>query len=191
MSGLSGIRHQCGCAAIGLAYPDNINDGIEDGVDSTGAAETFGNYDNCATEQGNLPWVTLGTPEFDAWNNHFFYRVTDDFADDIDGAAAADGTPCPNPAVNVSFCITSTGDIDIQNVSGSTIATDIPAIVISFGSNGSQTPTTASEMENQDTNLIYISNDFIGASGSEFNDLVMWISPNLLMTRMIISGRLP
>lgn len=175
-----------GCTAINNADSSKINDGIEDGVDGSGNPETRGNYAACATSQGNLPWVTLGTTEFDAWNNHFFYNVTDDFADDIDGA-----TPCTSTTINVSFCTSSAGDIDIQNVSGTSVADDVPALIVSFGNNGSQTPTSASELENQNNDLIYISNDYINTSGSEFNDMVMWISPNLLMNRMIVSGKLP
>ncbi len=178
-----------GCTATS-ADPAKINDGIEDGVDISGNPVSIGSYVSCATTQGNLPWVTLGTTEFDAWSNHFRYHVTDDFADNVEGAPV-NVTPCSNPAADVSFCTTSTGDVDIENVSGTTVTTGVPALVVSFGSNGNVAPTTASEMDNQDGNQTYISNDYINTSGSEFNDMVMWISPNLLMNRMIVSGRLP
>ncbi|MFT5426041.1 MAG: prepilin-type N-terminal cleavage/methylation domain-containing protein, partial [Gammaproteobacteria bacterium] len=42
-----------------------INDGMEDLIGDAGDALT------CATEFGNLPWVTLGVKETDEWDNRF------------------------------------------------------------------------------------------------------------------------
>ncbi|MGZ5819387.1 MAG: type II secretion system protein, partial [Burkholderiaceae bacterium] len=43
------------------------NDGQEDVVVATGV---------CVTQEGNIPWVTLGVPDSDSWGHRYHYRVT-------------------------------------------------------------------------------------------------------------------
>jgi hypothetical protein len=80
---------------------------------------------------------------------------------------------------------------------GTNVAASIPAIFVSHGSNGFGAFTTAGiqlspslapdEADNSDTDTIFVSHDFTPT----FDDLVMWISPNVLFDRMVMAGKLP
>jgi prepilin-type N-terminal cleavage/methylation domain-containing protein len=63
------------------------------------------------------------------------------------------------------------------------------AIVLSTGKNGAITPTNADELANWTT-----SSDRVFVSHTptpDFDDIVTWLSPNVLYNRMISAGRLP
>jgi prepilin-type N-terminal cleavage/methylation domain-containing protein len=183
----------CGAVEAGLGA-GAINDGIEDAIDDLGsptndrASDTF---DHCATEEGNLPWVTLDVDELDAWGNHFAYRVSDEFADDYDGT-----TGCSLATANVSFCIDSTGDIDVDDaVGGNSVAQNMPALIISYGKNADDigNPSSTSETANQDaTSSTFIQKEYTAGGGSdEFDDLLIWVPASTLVYRMVQAERLP
>ena len=195
------------CNAVAAA---NRNDGIADWSGTVGTR-------TCIVQVGNLPWVDLQVPEFDSWNRHFTYRVTPEFSRESNTAA------CGTPAVDVSFELCTAGDIDIYSSytpppypATPTVAENVPAIVVSHGSDAYEPAQTNQQVENYDRNPVnpdtgsailssytsgnYSANVFIYADfardtsldpPTRFDDLIMWISPNLLMNRMIISGRLP
>ncbi len=174
------------------------NDGIEDGFNSGNGVSPRGVtsgtvFPACAVQEGNLPWNTLDVPENDAWGNHFIYRVTEDFADDDDGT-----TDCTNPTAGISFCLDSAkddGTIDIFSDSAlaSPIAQNVPAIVLSVGknSNVALADLSAEEQENQDDDNSFVSADYSQTAGSEFDDLLMWVPPAILMYDMVRAERLP
>ena len=184
------------CATVNTVDSSWINNGEEDGVDNPVTTATndrsSANFVSCATEVGNLPWVTLDVPENDAWGTRFIYRVNTVFADNTDGTAS-----CTNPAANVSFCLDSANDatLDVQDVSGSSVAADVPAIVVSVGNNSDELFANFSSLEqqNQDgtTNTIFISDDYQQQSGAEFDDLLIWITPPTLMFHMVKAEKLP
>ena len=184
----------------GLAVP---NDGIEDGMDSSNtpaSPRTGNNFKNgCVVQVGNVPWATLGVPEFDPWGHHYVYSVTQNaavgFADDNDGTNVAS---CSTKA-GVSFQLCSTGDMTIRDVGGNNIATQIPALIMSYGANGQNfggtAPTSAAELDNWWTNSLpptadrtFISNDYIS---DQFDDIVTWVTDPELMYRMVTAEQLP
>lgn len=178
-----------GCGVMNVADSSYINDGREDGLYNSANSATVDRsinaFENCAIREGNLPWATLGVDQFDAWENRFVYRVTEEFADDIDGT-----TGCTTPTDGMSFCINSTGNIDIDDDAGNSVAENVPAIVISYGSNDGQRG--ASETANQDGNITFIQKDYTtGNTGDDFDDLLMWISTSTLIYRMVQAERLP
>lgn len=139
---------------------------------------------------GVLPWVTLGTGETDAWGRRFTYRISTDFAD-------------LNSAPSATFTLSSTG---VQKVYQNTAdaAADInkvttPAVFISHGKNGYGAyqqqgkklllpdPTPPEELENSDDDNKFISQDY----STNFDDIVSWLSQNMLVSRMISAGKLP
>ncbi|MCK9201171.1 MAG: type II secretion system protein [Gallionella sp.] len=135
---------------------------------------------------GVLPWVTLGVNETDAWGRRFTYRVTPAFA-----------------TVTPLFLLSSSANLDVgltSNSSDTSVAFNVPAIVVSHGSNGlgaytpagGTPPTTATgdELDNvaSDNNNHFVSHDFVQ---NGFDDIVAWISPNTLMNRMVAAGKLP
>jgi prepilin-type N-terminal cleavage/methylation domain-containing protein len=154
---------------------------------------------------GVLPWATLGVNETDAWGNRFTYRVTDYFADSIASATYGSGcvSPAPNPApTQASFALCSTGTLNVLSAAsgGVTIAGNVPAIIISHGKNaaGAYTPlgtqilpvsSNADEQENSDGSA---DNNYVSHTPTPtFDDLVVWISPNILLNRMVTAGKLP
>ena len=176
-----------------LPCPDTTDDGVEDTV-------TLGSGETCASDVGNLPWITLGVTENDAWGNHYNYRVDNEFADRGD-SAITDGTStdtCTSTA-NISFALCSEGDIKVVDADGSStiVADNIPAIIVSHGSNASETP-TAHEEENYDDSSnpnddlkTFVKKDYSEDATEGFDDIVVWLSPHLLRNRMVTAGVLP
>jgi hypothetical protein len=201
-----------GCAAVPAA---ERNDGLGDWSGAVGTR-------TCRTVVGNLPWVELQVQEFDAWNWHFTYQVTPEFARESNTA------PCGTPALGVSFELCTPGDIDIFDeynipafyttppIPSPTIAEDVPAIVISHGTDSFEPDQTDQQVENYGrkpthyvsgadilttytatdfSDNIYLFRDFERDTTvdppTRYDDIIMWISPHLLMSRMIVSGKLP
>jgi len=157
------------------------NDGNEDILANT-----------CATEVGNLPWVTLGVKSTDEWNNIFTYRVDDTFADRT--IVANDGTGCETASatLNVSFSLCSNGEISVlDSAGGGNVAINIPAIVVSHGKNFSDNVPSADETENLNNDTTFVDTVFNTATGTEFDDMLIWISPHVLRTMTVNAGILP
>ena len=153
-----------------------------------------------ASSTGVLPWSTLGINETDAWGNRYTYRVTPDFADAIASSTYGGCTPSPIPTL-ASFGLCSVGNLNVWSSAAkvTTISAAVPAVIISHGKNGagawtpqgSQRPASsdADELENSDGSA---DNDYVSHTPtSTFDDLVVWISPNILFNRMVAAGKLP
>jgi len=171
------------------------------GANTTGDESTTGAGVTlvCSLTKGVLPWSTLGVSETDAWNHRFTYRVshgaTSNFADGTDGTGAACAI-----TVGISFQLCSTANLNVVSaaVSGSSVASNVPAIVVSHGLNGlgaypagggTQIGTaTGDELENSNDNNTFVSHDF---AQNSFDDIVVWISPNILFNRMVSASKLP
>lgn len=182
-----------------LPCPDVTNDGVEDRY-TTGP-----NAGKCNASRGNLPWVTLGTASADSWGNRFRYQAALDFANS-----------------NAGFTLGISGNIKISTRDSDknplSLATDIPALVMSFGPNGygamheNNNAQAAPPAQNSDetTNTAPLANPgYLSRTPSalqpaiacsdikpgqpfcEFDDMITWLSPNILFNRMIAAGRLP
>ena len=88
---------------------------------------------------------------------------------------------------------------DTPACAGVVAANTIPALVLSMGKNGVEFGggTSTAEQENAGATLgafnVAADNEFVnqGYSESNFDDLMVFLSPNLLFTRLITAGRLP
>jgi prepilin-type N-terminal cleavage/methylation domain-containing protein len=151
---------------------------------------------NCTggKRQGFLPWATLGLPKLDAWGRIFRYSVSPNFSNS-----------------QVLFGLTTPRDITIgtRDAHGNLVAAsainDIPAVVMSHGKNGvggfSDLGIAVAGAANLDerTNAGSAGIAFVARSPSEtadapggaYDDLVSWISPNVLFNRMVAAGTLP
>ena len=174
-----------------LPCPDINNDGIED---RTGNA--------CTTTDGNVPWVTLGVNATDPWGNRYRYLVSPNFSN---------STTSP-----VTLTLASVGTIQIcqsaptddTSCAGSTWnAANVPAAILSHGRNGygaiingvtyTMIPTngaSSDELENtpdgtQPRSLVSRPRTY--ATGAVFDDIVVWLSPNVLFNRLVAANRLP
>lgn len=140
---------------------------------------------NCTSVNGGLPWASLGTANADAWGQTFSYRVTNAYADTVDG------TGCGSATFGVSFSLCSNGDIQVLDArSGGQMASNVPAIIFSRGKNWTRAPSN-DEAENTDNDAIFVSKNYSSVAGSEFDDLIVWMVPGILSNRMVNAGRLP
>ena len=164
----------------------SASDGTEDRNTGTGA---------CNTRQGFIPWVTLGVSKLDAWNRIFHYSATLTYTNS-----------------SSKFTLGAPRDITIKtrdaadaliNLSNSN---DIPAVILSHGANGygatlndgtafgGTSATNTDEQTNYNASgTTFVSKDqSTRTTGSgEFDDLVVWISPNVLFSKMVAAGKLP
>jgi prepilin-type N-terminal cleavage/methylation domain-containing protein len=142
--------------------------------------------ENCAQQHGVLPWAALGLSETDPWGNRFTYYASSSFTGAVPAGALA------------SFTLATTGNANIKASSGSVgnVASDLPAVVVSHGSrgagawqpSGAQWPGAAGdELENADADLTFIS----GQPSNTFDDLLTWVVPSILKSKMVAAGRLP
>lgn len=184
-----------------LPCPDTDNDGRENPVGGGGG---------CTAAEGNVPWTDLGTRQFDPWNRRYQYRVDSAFADTTAGTLEP-GVCMTAPPGGESFALCSNGTLSIVDQpagcnagapgTGNTIADNIPAIVYSQGTKavGLQ-PISCFEQENTNNDNVLVYQNYSShqsatpndpASNYYFDDLVVWISPNILKNRMVLTQRLP
>jgi len=205
-----------------LPCPDTDGDGFPDAAiepfDETAPVFAMA---QCDSDEGFLPWVELNVAQGDAWGNRFRYRVRSSNYTWPDTDGVCDGDTAP-----AEFDLCSTGNIQvftrgddpssagtIEGKFPSSLATALPAIVLSHGRNGfGATSTTGiarpsavvntDEAENADGDTVFYSRSYSGESSScdetnegnplcAFDDIVMWLSPAILNNRMVTSGRLP
>lgn len=156
-----------------LPCPDTDGDGLINGSTS------------CISASGTLPWADLGVGKTDAWGQAYIYRVTPSFAD------AIDGTGCTGPSTGVSFSLCSDGDILIYDSAGGALVADkLPAVVVSRGKNWAIS-TAANEVENNNNDAVFVDADYSTNAAAEFDDLLIWVSPNILKQHMVAVSLLP
>lgn len=163
---------------------------------------------NCTNPwDGFLPGITLGlgpTNEagyvLDAWGNPIRYAVTttaNTYAFTTTNGLKAlwnsggVGTLSPD----LQICSTATGftnsGANAACAPNTALATNAVAVVLSQGKNGGSPPTSADEVANTNADRLFISHTPTPAGANEFDDLVVWLSPNLLYSQMLAAGRLP
>jgi prepilin-type N-terminal cleavage/methylation domain-containing protein len=154
------------------------------------------NAGTCVAQEGNLPWVTLGVTGYDSWGNRYRYRVHPSFSQRAPAAL---------------FTLSTTSNLQVCADQGCgtslTAGTDgPPAVVLSHGKNGygainsitntaNPAPTSLDELANTDgtADTIYVSHaqTDVGSTAGEFDDIVVWLSREVLLNRMVAAGRLP
>lgn len=143
----------------------------------------------CKYEHGVIPWQTLAIAETDPWGNRMTYFSGREFSNPISYDDEIKG-------IKARFTLETIGRANIQNESGSNIASDIPAVIVSHGarSYGAYTNegqqiagATGHELTNASATLTFVSM----SPTDLFDDQVTWIIPTLLKSRMVSVGRLP
>jgi len=76
---------------------------------------------------------------------------------------------------------------------GPTLASTAPAVIFSLGKNAPTGGTGADEAENLSNNRFFVSHTptSSNAPNGEFDDMVVWMSANVLYNRLINAGQLP
>jgi prepilin-type N-terminal cleavage/methylation domain-containing protein len=152
----------------------------------------------CTNERriGFLPWATLGLSKLDSWNHLYLYSVTPAFSDS-----------------STLFRLNTPRDISIAsrdalgNLVSASAANDIPAVIVSHGRNGYggysdvgvRVADAGSGNFDEKANMSPAGRAFItrtatdnaAAPGGSYDDIVVWLSPNILYNRMLAAQRLP
>lgn len=169
-------------------------------ADPPAAAPCHANSSN-----GFVPAATLGiTPTdsagfaIDAWGNRIRYVLTTSngsaFSDiGIRGYYLANANTLP--ASDVRVCASATpisGTKCASPETTNTLTNNAVAVIFSVGRNGGDGG-GADEAINLGANPIFVYHPPTpsGSANGEFDDIVTWISPNILYNRMVAAGRLP
>ena len=196
LSGFAIANGRLPCPARATAIPGDADAGLEPNpIVATG----------CANVAGVLPWATLGVNETDPWGNRYTYRVTQEFTRQPPQTVFNGGASCPAQTTNAGFALCSQGDMTVFSTGGgSTVSSNIPAIVISHGKNGngaynnqgaqSAVGADADEQDNQLTagGTSTANTNFVSKTLTPtYDDIMIWVSPNILFNRMVSTGKLP
>lgn len=170
-----------------------------------------------AVPVGFLPGATLGLAPLDsagrvldAWGNPLRYAVSNANSSAFTTANGVQGIGMANIATTqLIVCPTAVGGVQNAGTanadcpSGITAyASNAVAVVYSIGKNAGTGGTSTDERHNPNPNMpssslaadrVFISHDPAPATAAngEFDDIVLWLSPNVLFNRMIAAGRLP
>ena len=153
---------------------------------------------------GYVPAVSLGLGHLDAqgyildaWDNRMRYavaKVSSSAFTTTDGMKKA-GLATLQSELHV--CVSATGT-SASNCGTATSLTSAdqnapPAVIFSLGKNRAAGGTSADEKANLDNNAVFISHTPtpIDAPAGEFDDVVIWLSPNILYGQMVNAGQLP
>ena len=147
---------------------------------------------------GFLPSATLGLSNMDSsgfsidgWGNRIRYSVTTAIANAYttpSGMSSAGISALSN--ADLLVCATSTGITNTSCAPGTSLtANGVAVVIVSTGKdgiNGAANPDEAANMHGATTKT-FVTHD----STPTFDDLVVWISPNVLINRMVAAGKLP
>jgi prepilin-type N-terminal cleavage/methylation domain-containing protein len=173
----------CPDDSTGTCATGDENDGIEDQSGAGGC-----DVGATTTIEGNLPWATLGIDGTDPWGNTLQYHVETAYADTLAEVAC---TPANGTA---SFSVCTTASITVQDLGGTctgapnSVATNVPVVIYS---QGNQTATSCNELENTDGNSTFVDTGYNEITATYYDDMITWISPFLLDSRMIKAEVLP
>jgi prepilin-type N-terminal cleavage/methylation domain-containing protein len=167
---------------------------------------------NCTIWEGLLPAATLGVMPvdgqgygLDAWGGRLRYAVSD-ASTSHPGCAGGQKTgvfTTANCMRAVTMPVLSPNLSVCSSACATTLVTQIPAVIYSTGRNFAIGGTGKDERENPNPNTDgtnpdptprrFVSHDPTPAESpnGEFDDFVVWLSPNILYSRMIVAGRLP
>jgi prepilin-type N-terminal cleavage/methylation domain-containing protein len=157
---------------------------------------------------GYLPAATLGISGannagkiLDSWGNPIRYAITNVSAtvSGFNGGASFKVFTFPsginavgisNLSPNLLVCSNTTA----SGFSGSNCGTNnalttngVPAVIFSTGKNGAQGSAGNDEAANLDNNQTFVSH----LPTANFDDIMIWVSPNVLINRMVSAGKLP
>lgn len=171
------------------AYPNS--NGVESPTTGTGICDHP--YD------GFVPAVTLGiTPTdsngyaLDGWSNRIRYAVTTDHANAFTKATNGMqtwGMSALTP--DLSVCDSATGITVTTCGTATKLTNNAVAVIYSVGKNS--TSAGIDEAANLNGDQVFVNHvpAMAGVPNGEFDDVVTWLSPNILFNRMVAASKLP
>ncbi len=181
------------------------------GQESFATSPTVGNASNgiCSNfYNGFVPAAALGIMPVDAqgymldgWNNRIRYAVVDynpivvvnTTFTSTNGMQSATMDNIANANL-LNVCVSATGITGSDCGTALNKLTDkVPMVIYSTGKNGGYGGTGLDEAANLNGNRVFVSHTPTPstAANGEFDDLVIWLSPNILFNRMVAAGKLP
>ena len=154
---------------------------------------------------GFVPAVTLGLAvvdnqgfAVDPWGNRIHYAVTTANSNAFTTVNGMSTTGLSVLTPNLLICSTATGISGSSCAAGNALTNGVPAVIYSIGKNGAYGGTGLDEAANPNPNSTNNDRVFVShlptpstAPNGEFDDIMTWLSPNILYNRMVAAGKLP
>jgi prepilin-type N-terminal cleavage/methylation domain-containing protein len=196
-------RLPCPATAGSLGREDIVTIGMPGGI-------SFEEWGNCVVADGFLPAADLGiTPvdsqgfAIDAWGsnvgglNRIRYAVSraqvtvnGNVVWAFTGKDALRRTGFTTQP-NIWVCAVAPVAAGATSCDAGVVAIRAPAVVYSLGPNGAVAPTSADELANTDANaLIFVARPATPAGANEFDDIVSFLSLNVLYNRLVAANPL-
>jgi prepilin-type N-terminal cleavage/methylation domain-containing protein len=169
---------------------------------ATSATDGAENPNPCADDaacSGFIPWATLGVAKLDGWDKLIRYSVTPAYANaPFTLATIANRKVLTRDASGaLTYLVGQAGACTAKQCT--------PVVIFSQGRHnwgrneagiphGNDSSTNLDESRNDAGPTDFIartSTDNTAAAGGEFDDIVVWVSPNVLFNRIVAAGRLP
>jgi len=156
----------------------------------------------CASPDGFLPAATLGLPQtaglgfaVDAWGltqNRIRYAVTTSNGSAFTTPGGMGATTMAVLAPDLQVCASAVGITPTTCGAAAILTTNAIAVIYSLGKNAAMGGAGIDEVANLNGDPVFVSHAATPAGApDEFDDLVVWISPNILFNRMVAAGTLP
>lgn len=172
----------------------NASNGAESFVGAVGASA-------CATPySGFVPGVTLGLSvtdgrgyAIDGWGNPLRYAVTTANANAFTSTKGMQTAGMQSLTPNLYVCASSSGITATSCGTAQVLANGTPAVIYSRGANWATGTGGADEAANVANNPVFVSHIHTASvgAGGEFDDIVTWLSPQVLYSKMVSAGQLP
>lgn len=147
-----------------------------------------------------LGLVTADGYAVDPWGNRIRYAVTTSNNNAYTKSGGMSATGMSALAPNLLVCSTATGISASACAPGAalTASPGVPLVIYSTGKNASHGGTGTDEAANPNTNSgnndrVFVSHAPTAGStaNGEYDDIVIWLSPNILLGKMVAAGKLP
>lgn len=158
---------------------------------------------------GFVPAATLGIAStsdsmgnqgyaVDVWGNRIRYAVTTANSNAFTTSSGMKTIGITSLAPNLLVCSEASTSGTSCSVANSALTTGVPAVIYSTGKNAAYGGIGTDETENPNANSADNDRIFAShvpapstASNGEFDDIVIWVSGNLIINRMVAAGQLP
>ena len=166
---------------------------------------TYQAHGRCfAQYNGFVPGTTLGLAAtdaqgyaIDAWGTRIRYAVTASASANVSIFTSTNGmrlTTLTALAPDLFVCASSSVVTAINCGTAQILTTSAPVVIFSLGLNANTGGgTSADEAANLNGDQVFVSRvrSDPGSTGGEFDDIVTWLSENVLYNRMVAAGQLP